>query len=128
MIYLTVEDVLAVAARHGAVPRDLGLVQAAVARPQASAFGEDAYGRLNEKAAAFLHSMATNQAFVDGNKRVAWDSTVLFLRLNEASLHAPTQDAYGFMVSLDHHSDWRAIARTLLGWTDLGSPGQRDRS
>jgi death on curing protein len=118
VIYLTVEDVLAVAARHGAVPRDLGLIEAAVARPQASAFGADAYPGLKDKAAALLHSMAANQAFVDGNKRVAWDSMVLFLRLNDVSLHAPIHEAHRFMVSITHHSDWRDIALTMGGWID----------
>jgi death-on-curing protein len=49
--------------------RDRGLLEAAIARPQASAFSEDAYPTLLEKAAALLHSLLLNHPFVDGNKR-----------------------------------------------------------
>jgi death on curing protein len=45
-----------------AVVRDVGLVEAALARPQASAFGEDAYPSLHHKAAALLHPLARNHA------------------------------------------------------------------
>ena len=65
---------------------DEGLLQSAVARPQASAFGEDAYPTLWDKAAALLHSLARNHAFVDGNKRAAWASAWAFLWLNGINL------------------------------------------
>jgi len=51
--------------------RDLTLLQAAVARPAASAFGADAYPTLEEKIAALFHSVARNHPFIDGNKRTA---------------------------------------------------------
>lgn len=65
---------------------DEGLLQAAVARPRASVFGDDAYPTLWDKAAALLHSLAHNHAFVDGNKRTAWVSAWAFLRLNGIDL------------------------------------------
>lgn len=65
---------------------DEGLLQAAVARPRASVFGEDAYPTPWDKAAALLHSLAHNHAFVDGNKRTAWASAWAFLRLNGIDL------------------------------------------
>lgn len=49
--------------------RDVGLLESALARPGASAFGHDAYPDLWSKAAALLHSMIRNHAFMDGNKR-----------------------------------------------------------
>lgn len=55
MIYLTLQELLYVAERviNGEVRvRDYGLLESALARPQASAFGQDAYQSLNEKAAA----------------------------------------------------------------------------
>jgi len=84
--YLTVEEVLEINAevmggKH--TLRDRGLLESAVARPQASAFGVDAYPDLASKAAALLHSLILNHAFVDGNKRTAVLSTedaVTFLR------------------------------------------------
>ncbi len=85
--YLDLEDLLALVRDLGAGPvRDVGLLSSAAARPRSSAFGEDAYPTIALKAAALLHSVARNHALVDGNKRLAWLSAVVFLDLN---LHAP---------------------------------------
>ena len=54
--------------------RDYGLRQAAAARPQATAFGKDAYLDVDAKAAALLHSTARNRALIDGSKRLALPS------------------------------------------------------
>ncbi|HXH36123.1 MAG TPA: Fic family protein [Plantibacter sp.] len=62
--------------------RDFGLLDAAVARPQSMVFGLDAYPDLFTKAAALLHSVARNRAFLDGNTRTAWASTWVFLGAN----------------------------------------------
>jgi death-on-curing protein len=62
---------------------DEGLLAAAIARPQASAFGLDAYPSVWDKAAALLHSLANNHALLDGNKRTAWASAWLFLAIND---------------------------------------------
>ena len=65
MIYLTLSELLHVAARAlGREPavRDYGLLESALARPQATAFGSDAYRGLDAKAAALLHSLARNHA------------------------------------------------------------------
>lgn len=58
--------------------------EANVIRPSTSAFGQDAYPTAWEKAAALLHSFATTQTLVDGNKRTAWAACWLLLRLNDA--------------------------------------------
>lgn len=120
--FLTREDVLAVAARFDAVLGDLGLLDAAVGRPQASAFGEDAYPTDLAKAAALLHSLAANQQFVDGNKRVAWNAMELFLVLNGYELNTPVYEAYAFMVGVTHHSRWQEIAATLQLWVTVEEP------
>jgi death-on-curing protein len=65
--------------------RDVGLLDSAVNRPRSSAFGRDAYPTLSLKAAALLHSMTNNHALVDGNKRIAWLSTIVFCDLNGAA-------------------------------------------
>jgi death-on-curing protein len=49
--------------------RDFGLLDGAVMRPQASAFGEDAFPSIHEKAAALLHGPARNHPFITGNDR-----------------------------------------------------------
>ena len=91
--YLELADLLQLVRDLEAGPvRDVGLLDSAAARPQSSAFGEDAYPTLALKGAALLHSIARNHALVDGNKRLAWLATVVFLDLNG---HGPdlTRDA-----------------------------------
>ncbi|MFD9720448.1 type II toxin-antitoxin system death-on-curing family toxin [Streptomyces sp. NPDC059076] len=62
--------------------RDHGLIDSALARPRSSAFGQDAYPDVWYKAAALMESLARNHALVDGNKRIAWYATWVFLQLN----------------------------------------------
>src|SRR5688500_5942408 len=62
--------------------RDVGLLGSAAARPQTTAFGQDAYPDLLTKAAALLQSVVNSHALVDGNKRLGWLSTAVFLELN----------------------------------------------
>lgn len=81
--YLDLDDILGLVRALGIGPvRDVGLLDSAVARPRSSAFGEDAYPTISLKAAALLHSLVNNHALVDGNKRLAWLATVVFLDLN----------------------------------------------
>ncbi|MFB7109338.1 type II toxin-antitoxin system death-on-curing family toxin [Streptomyces sp. NPDC056190] len=95
-IYLSAEDVLAIAELavddQKVVVRDAGLLESAVHRPSASMFGQEAYADLYDKAAALLQSLAINHPFVDGNKRTAWTSCVVFLALNNVQLR-PDIDA-----------------------------------
>lgn len=62
--------------------RDLGLLGSAAARPQTTAFGEDAYPDIWTKSAALLQSILKNHALIDGNKRLGWLATAVFLELN----------------------------------------------
>ena len=78
--YLSLEDLLDLVNALGAGPiRDLGLLDSASHRPQASLFGREAYPTLAGKAAALLHSVAGNHALVDGSKRLALLATAVFL-------------------------------------------------
>ena len=74
--------------------RDIGLLDSAINRPRSSAYGEDAYPSLSLKAAALLHSMTKNHALVDGNKRLAWLSTVVFCDLNGFAPHLTDDEAF----------------------------------
>ena len=69
MIYLDLDDLQHIAERvvGEVLVRDVGLLEAASARPRTAAFGRDAYPDLHTKAAALLHSLARNHALVDGN-------------------------------------------------------------
>lgn len=62
--------------------RDVGLLGSAAARPQTTAFGDDAYPDLITKAAALFQSIVHNHSLVDGNKRLGWLATAVFLELN----------------------------------------------
>lgn len=117
MIYLDLEDLLHVA--HRVLPsvetRDVGLLQSALARPGASAFGEDAYPSLHAKAAALLHSVARNHALVDGNKRLALASVIAFYGMNGFRLTMNNDEAYDLViaVSAGDVTDVDVIAETL---------------
>ncbi|MEO9014965.1 MAG: Fic family protein [Terrimesophilobacter sp.] len=89
--YLEPDQALRVIKRIGLLVRDEGLLFSALARPIASAFGQDAYPSLELKAGALMSSVARNHALFDGNKRVSWVLTVAFLNLNDTDL-AMTQD------------------------------------
>lgn len=93
--FLTLDDVLAAAEAHLGRPAeigDYGLLESAVARPQASVFGQDAYPTVHEKAAALLQSLATNHALIDGNKRTAFVATALFYELNGFRVPGAAED------------------------------------
>ena len=102
--YLDVEDLVALAARLLRDPppiRDLGLLGSAAARPAASAFGEDAYPEIWLKAAALLQSLVKSHPLVDGNKRLGWLSTAVFLELNGVdATRASNDDVYDFVMSV----------------------------
>lgn len=82
--YLSAEDLLEIGegVLDEVVVRDVGLLASAAGRPQTTMLGEDAYPALADKAAALMHSVARNHALVDGNKRLAWAATRVFLLLN----------------------------------------------
>lgn len=93
--YLTLDDVLAAAEAHLGRPADVGdygLLESAIARPQSTVFGEDAYLALHEKAAALLQSLATNHALIDGNKRTAFVATALFYEFNGHRIPAEAEN------------------------------------
>lgn len=98
--------------------RDVGLIESACMRPQATAFGEDAYPTIWEKAAALLQSLARNHAFVDGNKRTAWMATVTFLRANGHQLDQPldedASEEFVLAVATGHLQDVTVIAGELV--------------
>lgn len=86
--YLDLDDLIELAVLLlGSPPpiRDIGLLGSAAARPQTTAFGVDAYPDVWTKAAALLQSVLKNHALIDGNKRLGWLSTAVFLELNGES-------------------------------------------
>ena len=95
--------------------RDIGLLGSAVARPQTTVSGEDAYPDLFTKAAALLHSIVNNHALVDGNKRLGWLATAVFLDLNGVSVTGlSNDDVYHLVIDVAaNRADVEHIANEL---------------
>ena len=87
MIYLTADQVLelhadALALGGSAGLRSVHLLHSAVGQPEQTAFGEDAYPTIPDKAAAYAFFLVKNHPFIDGNKRTAEVAMLVFLDLN----------------------------------------------
>ncbi len=80
--------------------RDVGLLESALARPRASVFGEDAYPTLAMKAAALVHSVVTNHALVDGNKRLGLVALRLVLGMNDHDLVATQDEKFDLIMAI----------------------------
>ncbi|MEN8650134.1 type II toxin-antitoxin system death-on-curing family toxin [Streptomyces sp. 21So2-11] len=122
MKYLTVQEVLDLAelacGGQQLAVRDLGLLSSAVHRPQSQMFGIEAYTDLFEKAAALLQSLAVNHPLVDGNKRMAWMCTVVFLDFNGSE-----------MVDVDQDESYKLVIEVAMGsLDDVGQIAHRLRS
>ena len=121
--YLTVEQALRIARTGVGGPihvRDVGLLGAAVDRARTRVLGQAAYPDLFTKAAALLHSLARNHPLVDGNKRLAWLATYVFLAKNDVVLEPGDDEAYDLVVAVaagtaDEVSD---IAEALASFVD----------
>ena len=98
--YLELDDALQAVTRLGFHLRDAGLLASALARPATTLFGREAYATLELKAAALLESVARNHPLVDGNKRLAWTMTVLFLWINGYRHEMPTDTAFDLVLGV----------------------------
>jgi death on curing protein len=115
--YLALDDLLGLIRMLGIGPvRDIGLLDSALARPQSSAFGEDAYPTTTLKSAALLHSIVNNHALIDGNKRLGWLATVVFLDINGLYPDLSDGDAFDLV--------WEIAATSL----DVDAIGARLRT
>lgn len=119
--YLDLEDLLAAAEAAVGRParvRDIGLLQAAAARPQVTVFGGEAYPTLDAKAAALLHSIVAGHPLVDGNKGLGWVAVRLFYRLNGEDIHPEPDEAFDLVVRIagGELDDVAAIADQLRSW------------
>ena len=103
--YLAVAEIYAMQHRliemfgglHGV--RDQGAVEAAVFRPQTGY-----YNSIEEEAAALMESLGNNHGFLDGNKRIAFTATDVFLRRNGFYIEVESLDAHTFIDgSMDRH-------------------------
>ena len=90
--------------------RDLGLLHSAISRPQTGY-----YETLSLQAAALLQSLTLNHAFIDGNKRVAFALTAIFLRMNGYRLVVEPDNGESFLIEkvIKAKADIKTIARWI---------------
>jgi death on curing protein len=122
VIYLALPELLHVAGRVAGpevTVRDYGLLGAPLARPQATAFGKDAYPSLDAKAAALLHSLARNRALIDGNKRPGLAAVIAFYGFNGRRLTLTNDQACDLVmkVAAGELDQVEQIAAVLQGAT-----------
>lgn len=104
--FLSLQDVLDLheqqLAKYGgsAGIRDTGLLESAVMTPQASFGGEFVHGDIFQMAAAYAFHIAENQPFIDGNKRTALASALVFLSLNGYEVDDLDGQLYSAMISI----------------------------
>lgn len=119
--YVTVEQALyyqekIVSETGGSIGvRDLGLLESALARPQASFGGEDLYPTILDKAAALFHSMIFNHPFLDGNKRTTLGVTYEFLKQNGYQLEASMQELIDFPLRVENK---HLISEAIREWLE----------
>ena len=113
--FLTLDEVLAIYSRliekfgGASGVRDLGLLESALFRPKTGY-----YDSFPDLAAALFESLINNHPFFDGNKRVAFFATDVFLRINGFRLDVEPQPAYRYLMNLfetgccdfDHLKSW----------------------
>ena len=99
--FLSVDEVLAIHERlldrFGGPPgvRDVGLLESALYRPQTGYYAD-----LAEMAAALFESLLMNHPFLDGNKRVGFFATDVFLRINGWRFAVDAHEAHRFLIGL----------------------------
>ncbi len=125
--YLDLDDLLVLATALLGDPapiRDIGLLGSAAARPRTTAFGVDAYPGIWTKAASLLQSIVGNHALIDGNKRLGWLATAVFLELNDHSVVAAGNGAvYELVMNVAaNQPDIAEIASALEGLVDPKPP------
>lgn len=113
--FLSVDEILAIHERlldqfgGAAGIRDRGLLESALFRPQTGYYSD-----LAEMAAALFESLLLNHAFVDGNKRVAFFATDVFLRLNGWKMSVDAPEAHSFLIDMLQRND--CTYDNLLPW------------
>ena len=104
--FLDLEDVLLIhegqLAKYGGAAgiRDQGLLESALAQPQATFGGQFVHADLFAMAAAYAFHIAENQPFVDGNKRTGVLAAVIFLELNGFLVEEPPSRFYEAMIAV----------------------------
>jgi death on curing protein len=99
-VYLDPEVLVTQLTRVGFLVRDAGLLLSALARPETSLFGVEAYETLQLKTAALMDSIVNSHPMMDGNKRSAWLAANIFVELNGFEFEAETDEAFDFILAI----------------------------
>ena len=104
--FLTMSEVLLIlqdqVRRYGGTygVRDPSLLSSALAMPSATFGGKYLHEGLLDQAAAYAFHLCQNHPFVDGNKRTALASALVFLSLNGVELDDPKEKLYELMMGV----------------------------
>ncbi len=98
--FVDLEIIAAQLKRVGFHILDIGLLESALARPQTSLFGEDAYPTLELKAAVMVESIILNHPMVDGNKRTSWFALNVFVELNGYEIQATQDEVFDYVLDV----------------------------
>ena len=98
MLFLSLDDIIeshqnqidTYGGSHGI--RDIGLLESAIAQPEASFGGQYLHADIFEMAAAYIYHLVMNHPFVDGNKRVGLEAALIFLEINNENLKASDEE------------------------------------
>ena len=123
VLFLTLAEVIDIHSNqirlYGGLPRirDINLLSSAIAMPHASFHGEYLHNDIYEMAAAYAFHIGKNHPFVDGNKRTALVSALVFLELNGISISDSQGKLYDAMLDLStgklNKSEFANILRKL---------------
>lgn len=98
MIFLSLDDILESHQNQietyggGQGIRDIGLLESAIAQPEACFGGQFLHADVFEMAAAYLYHLVMNHPFIDGNKRVGLEAALIFLEVNDQRLNASDEE------------------------------------
>lgn len=115
--YLTKKDVIAIQKNlidefgglHGI--RDDNLLDSSVMRPISGY-----YNNINEEASALMESLALNHSFIDGNKRISFFATDIFLRMNGYFIDCETENAHQFYIKNLENNSFQF--KSILKWLE----------
>ena len=119
MIWITTDDVLQIHSRviqhSGGMDglRDRASLEAAISAPMQSFGGQDLYPTIVEKIARLGYGLASNHAFVDGNKRIGAMMTQLLLKWNGFQMSLRSGELADMFIAI---ADGSAKETDLLAW------------
>ncbi|MBI2339412.1 MAG: type II toxin-antitoxin system death-on-curing family toxin [Deltaproteobacteria bacterium] len=122
--YLTAEEILALheisinefGGSRGI--RDVGLLESAAYQPRQGFGGVELYPEIRDKASALGYSISENQPFIDGNKRTAALSMLVFLDINGYQVSVPRGAIHQIMVKV---ANKRCSRQELADWLKKNS-------